>query len=106
MSHTGHSECTTPSQQNLPKERTWEQVINDAENRGRFFPIERLDAASWYRCACCNLPKKLRNKDGSPIDTELNCLGSEFYTKVKSDNYIGARSVLKRINNRIEELVS
>ena len=67
-----------------------------------------LDKASrWPNCACGQLDIRIeRDEDGRPMDFILRELGLDFAQHVEDSEYAKAKSILKQIEKREQELLN
>lgn len=83
------------------REPTWAEIIDRAEKRGYFTTDEDTWAGRWDNCACRDLPRDARYRDGEPVDDELFTLGQDFSVAVNHNDFHRAREIDEEIRRRI-----
>jgi hypothetical protein len=86
---------------------TWHERIHKARRRGKFTTRDRIDAKSWFSCACGEQDKRIpRTIDGWPKDYGLFVLGGQFFSAVKNDDFDAAEHILAKIEVRAAQLLT
>lgn len=85
----------------------WEQRLQNPPEKLDDKHLEMIsDAASWARCACCevNVPKSKGVWEGRPMNIEIETMGYQFYDCIEKGNWQKARHILKRIHELAKDL--
>jgi hypothetical protein len=85
----------------------WGRRIVKAEEQSRFTEKDVRHSASWQTCACGRQDDRIPRDDreGAPIDEDLQDLGYAFYSFVLQHNPRGAANVLVKIERRAAEVL-
>lgn len=81
---------------------SWEEIINQAKERGHFTQEEVEASLSCFDCSCDNEnPTRIfRTAPDGPKDTWLYCWSIDFYLAVKRNDFNAALEITAQILSR------